>query len=151
MLTFSRQISFVNWVCVITVSGACVVSATVGAAQTTVFSRDRFWLVGTSGSVLQEAPAVATQDRNIRRHMNPFGKPCLALAGTSRPLKFAVNTFEHVVEAKNDCSSIIKVQICYYQSDHCVFPIAPSYGKASTILGVAVAMKDFKYQYREEF
>jgi hypothetical protein len=143
MLTSCRRIFFVG--------GTLLITVTVTAAQTTVLSRDRFWLVGIGGSVSQDESAVAILGREIRQHMSPLGKPCLALAGTSRPLKFAVNTFEHVIEAKNNCSLIIKVQICYYQSDHCASVIAPSYGKTTTMLGIATAIKDFKYQYREEF
>jgi len=132
--------------------GAFVITATGASAQTTVFSRDRFWLVGsTSSSGMRNELALAMNDREIRQHTSPLGKPCLVPAAMSRPLRLSINTFEHVIEAKNSCSVIIKVHICYYQSDHCVLLSTPSYGKAEVILGVASAVKDFRYQYREDF
>jgi hypothetical protein len=130
---------------------ALIPTGTVAVAQTTVFSRDRFWSVAsTSGTAAKDELVATINGREIRKHMSPLGKPCLSLAATSRQVKFG-NAYEHVIEAKNSCSALIVVDICYYQTAHCASLTTPSYGKAGTILGVAPAMKDFKYQYREQF
>jgi hypothetical protein len=85
-------------------------------------------------------------------HTGPTGKPCLSLSGYALPQAVNPNIFNHMISANNDCSQPIKVKVCYYQSQHCAPPIdVPGYGRKDTTLGIMPAMRDFRFEYREQF
>jgi hypothetical protein len=71
--------------------------------------------------------------------------------GIPRPEKMNPRLFEHAVIALNDCSQRIKVQVCYYQSQHCVTMNVPPYGRDEVLLGIMPSMSGFRFEFREQF
>jgi hypothetical protein len=110
-------------------------------------------IVGSSGVPAPlHSPTISwNEGQSPRQHMGPVGKPCITIGGTARPQVVNSHIFEHVVTANNNCSRIIKLLICYFQSDRCIGLIVPSYTHADSVLGIASGMYDFRYQYWEEF
>ena len=56
-----------------------------------------------------------------------------------------------MILANNDCSQVIKLKVCYYQSQRCVPFAVPPYGRKEVVLGIMPAMKEFQFEYREQF
>jgi hypothetical protein len=97
------------------------------------------------------APFLNGEDRGIRRHVGPTGKPCLAVRGAARSETINPKLFEHRIVALNECSQRIKLQVCYYQSQHCVAMNVPPYGRDEVILGIMPSMSGFRFEFRELF
>jgi hypothetical protein len=110
-------------------------------------------IVGSSGvSVPLQSPTKSwNEGQGPRQHMGPVGKPCVTVGGVARPQNINPHIFEHVLTANNSCSRIIKLLICYFQSDRCIGMTVPSFTHTDTVLGIASGMKDFRFQYWEEF
>lgn len=89
--------------------------------------------------------------RGAKRHVGPTGRPCLAVSGQARAETINPHIFEHVIAATNSCSQIIRLQVCYYGSDRCVPMIVASYARNEAVLGILPAMKEFRFEYREQF
>lgn len=85
------------------------------------------------------------------RHVGPVGKPCLSVSGDSRPQPANPHIFEHIIQASNSCSQVIKLQVCYYGSSRCLMMTVASYARKEEILGIVPAAKQFHYEYREQF
>jgi hypothetical protein len=92
-----------------------------------------------------------SQDMGAKLHRNPTGQPCLTVNGFSQPQTINPKIFTHTIFANNGCSQPIKMQVCYYKSQHCVPVDVPGYGRKEAVLGVLPAMKDFRFEYREQF
>ena len=71
-----------------------------------------------------------------RKHVGPYGKPCLALHGSPRPQTINPRIAEHVVSATNSCPINIKVRVCYSGKTECITMDVPSYGKTEKVLGI---------------
>jgi hypothetical protein len=56
-----------------------------------------------------------------------------------------------MIIAQNDCSQRIKMQVCYYQSQHCVAMDVPPYGRQNLVLGIMPSMSGFRFEFRELF
>ena len=92
-----------------------------------------------------------SQDMGAKLHRNPTGQPCLTVNGFSRAQAINPKIFTHTIFASNGCSQPIKMQVCYYKSQHCVPVDVPGYGRKEAVLGVLPAMKDFRFEYHEQF
>jgi hypothetical protein len=110
-------------------------------------------IVGTSSPqlpnqsrFLSENPATAT-----KVHKDPSGKPCLIASGSSRRQTINPKIFEHIVSFQNHCLHAIKLKVCYYGAETCVWVDVPSYGQKETVLGIYPSLPDFRYQYLEQF
>jgi len=110
-------------------------------------------MVGSSGlPTPPRSPILSgSENQGPRQHLGPIGKPCVAVNGEARAQTINPRIIEHVIVAKNSCSQIIKMQVCYFQSDRCIPMTLSSYASAEVVLGIMPAMKEFRYEYREEF
>jgi hypothetical protein len=86
-----------------------------------------------------------------KRHNGPTGKPCITIEGSAKPQTINPNIFEHWVSAANSCGQHIKVNICYFQTQHCVMVDVPPWDRKDTVLGIFPALRDFRYDYTEQF
>jgi hypothetical protein len=124
------------------------------SSQIVLLAQD-FNLRPTVGGVGLPPPSIAStiggEGRDIRKHLNPIGKPCLVVGGEAKPQTINTNIFEHVIVANNSCSQVIKLQVCYYKSDHCAPMMVPAYSRSHVVLGIMPTMRDFRYEYRETF
>jgi hypothetical protein len=102
-------------------------------------------LVPSSRSIFQ-----SPEDAN-KRHMAPTGKPCLSLYGYTQAQKINPNIFEHWVGVTNACGQTIKLKICYYKTQDCIPVDAPPWGRKEIVLGIYPALKDFRYDAKEQF
>jgi hypothetical protein len=93
----------------------------------------------------------SSQDKAVKAHLNPTGKPCLTVQGYAQPQKISPNIFNHMIIVSNGCSQLIKMQICYYRSQHCLRVEIPGYTRKEAVLGILPAMKEFRFEYREQF
>jgi hypothetical protein len=92
-----------------------------------------------------------TQTLGVKVHLGPTGKPCLKVQGYVKAQTINPNIFNHLILVSNDCSQPIKMQVCYYQSQHCAPVEVPGYGRREATLGIMPAMKEFRFEYREQF
>ena len=106
-------------------------------------------MIGTSGLPLP--PPSGSENQGARQHLGPTGKPCVTVSGQGRPETINPHIVEHIVVVKNNCSQNIKMRVCYYQSDRCIALTLAGYARTEAVLEIIPAMKDFRYQYWEEF
>jgi hypothetical protein len=86
-----------------------------------------------------------------RRHMAPTGKPCLAFESYPKAQAINKNIYEHWVGATNSCGQHIKVRVCYYQTEDCIVMDVPPWARQDSVLGIYPALKDFRYEAKEQF
>jgi hypothetical protein len=91
------------------------------------------------------------ESQGIRRHFGPSGRPCLTVRGEPRRESANPKLFEHIIAAVNECSRRIKLQACYYQTDHCIAMDIPPYGRDEAILGIMPSMNGFRFEFKEQF
>jgi hypothetical protein len=106
-------------------------------------------VVGGVGVTAPRAPPSlfsGSQNSAARIHPGPYGKPCVSVSGYAQQQVINNNLFDHMITASNDCSQPIKIQVCYYQSQHCTSIDVPPYGRKEAILGIMPAMKDFRFE-----
>jgi hypothetical protein len=123
------------------------------------------WFFNTDVSVMAQALIPSTpqgnfgtgsllnpsSDGTIKRHIGPTGKPCITVGGDARPQKVNPQIFDHVVLATNACPQTIKMDVCYYHSDHCIELDLPAYSRKEAMLGIMPLMNGFRYEVRERF
>jgi hypothetical protein len=119
---------------------------------------------GSTGGAYQSNQSSALSDLKpgIRMHLDPYGKPCVSVAAYSHPKTdfgkifgaehkiFASDEYEHMVTARNHCSQMIKLKVCYSDTRNCVMVDLPSYGNQRASLGISLD-QEFRYQYTEQF
>jgi hypothetical protein len=108
---------------------------------------------GASRGLRAISPASLDDPENAKAkvHRDPYGKPCLGVFGMSRPQVVNKKMFDQTITADNHCSTLIKLKVCYYGSLTCLPVEVPPYGRKETLLGFFPAMKEFRYQYTEQF
>jgi len=57
---------------------------------------------------------------------------------------------DHVVSLKNGCPRLIKVKVCYTESDRCVDTVLSAYGRSDVILGTMMGVKTFRYSLTQK-
>lgn len=87
----------------------------------------------------------------VKVHLAPTGKPCVRVEAYSKAQTINPNIFEHVISATNNCSQRIKMEVCYYKTQHCILVDLPPYDRKQTVLGIYPALKEFRYEYTEKF
>jgi hypothetical protein len=90
-----------------------------------------------------------TNDFGATKHLTPTGKPCLAMAGASRPQKVDPRIFDNVIVATNACGQAISAKVCYYHSDHCVTINVPAYSQREAMLGIMPRMQGFRFEFKD--
>jgi hypothetical protein len=91
------------------------------------------------------------QDDLSRRHLGPTGSPCLAIEGHAKAEIVNKDIYQHLIKINNSCGQAIKVQVCYYKSDHCIDVDVPAWGRKDTVLGIFPALKQFRFYAKEKF
>jgi hypothetical protein len=84
-------------------------------------------------------------------HRDPLGKPCLSIEAASRSHVVNPAVYDNVVSVRNQCSKLIKLRICYYNSESCIDVEVAGRQRKDTVLGVRPNMQYFRYSYRERF
>jgi hypothetical protein len=127
----------------------------LGAAQgLTPFGSNSSTALGAAGGILPptRSPLFSgSHDAPIHMHTGPTGKLCLTVLGYAAEQVINPNIFTHIISVSNDCSQAIKIQVCYYQSHDCTTIDVPGYGRKEATLGIMPAMKDFRFEYKEQF
>jgi hypothetical protein len=98
-----------------------------------------------------QAPLFGGLNRYAQHHYGPSGKACLTVTGSAVPQTINPHIFEHLILADNGCGQRIKMHVCYYQSQHCVPTEVPAYGRKEVVLGIMPALKEFRFEFREQF
>jgi hypothetical protein len=109
------------------------------------------------GSTIGVSPPAHTRmisgsgNLDILRHRNFAGKPCLTVEGYARVHPINPNLYDHVIDANNACPQTIKLKVCYYGSRDCVPMEVPGRMTREAVLGTLPSIKDFQYEFREQF
>jgi hypothetical protein len=90
-------------------------------------------------------------DATAPRHLSPTGRQCLLVQGESRHQTINTRMFEHVVSARNSCAENIRLEVCYYGSQRCIPMSVPGYSRREALLGVMLAIQDFRFEFKERF
>lgn len=117
---------------------ARLVAAFCWILPTTVYSQ-----TSTPGtpSITMQGQAEDTGSPVIR---NALGRPCLDVEAAARAHVVNPNMVDHLVSLKNNCPRLIKVKVCYFNSDRCNNIDIPPYKRADTVLGTT-QIKFFRY------
>jgi hypothetical protein len=86
-----------------------------------------------------------------RRHVSPNGTVCVYLGGVARPFTTNDKLFNHWISAENRCSDRIRIKVCYYATTNCIDMNLAGHEQKEAILGTLPAVKDFRYEYQEQF
>ncbi len=110
-------------------------------------------VVGAAGlRAPQPAPVLrATPNSTAKVHLAPTGKPCVHVEGYAKAQTINPNIFEHMISATNNCGLRIKLKLCYYKTLHCIPVDVPPYDRKMAVLGIYPALKEFRYEYKEQF
>lgn len=76
---------------------------------------------------------------------DPLGRPCLDVEAAARTEAVNPDLLDHVVSVKNNCSRLIKVKVCYLNSDRCNSFDLLAYKRVDTILGTMNKIAVFRY------
>jgi hypothetical protein len=110
-------------------------------------------VVGGSGlTPLAPKPAFGGMSGpSAQLHHDVYGRVCIEIHGYSEPQKTNPDIFNHMLLIANGCSMLIKLHVCYYQSEHCVDVVAAPYARTLETLGIFPHMQDFRWEYTESF
>ena len=111
-------------------------------------------IVGGSGGLAPLAPKPAfggMSGPSAQLHHDAYGRVCIEIHGYSEPQKTNADIFNHMLLIANECSMLIKLHVCYYQSEHCVDLVAAPYARTLETLGIFPHMQDFRWEYTENF
>jgi hypothetical protein len=99
----------------------------------------------STGGIFGDAKELA------KRHIGFDGKPCIVVEGATKSQTINPNIMEHWVNTTNNCGQHIKVTICYYNTQHCVTVDVPAWGRKGAVLGIFPTLREFRYEYTEQF
>lgn len=108
-------------------------------------------LGGVGVSPPASMPALGGSENQPRRHRDATGQPCVRVGGFARAQTTNPRIFDHMITATNNCSQLIKLKVCYYQSQSCMPVELPGYSRREAVLGIYPALRDFRYEYTEQF
>jgi hypothetical protein len=91
------------------------------------------------------------QNDLARHHLGPTGSACLTIDGYAKPERVNKDIYQHWIKATNSCGQLIKVRICYRNSDHCIDMDVPPWDKKESMLGIFPALKRFQFEAKEQF
>jgi hypothetical protein len=86
-----------------------------------------------------------------RRHMGATGTPCLSLRGHPKAQTINPNIIEHMVSIANSCGQLIKVQVCYQNTQQCIAVSVLPYQRTDAVLGIAPGLTGFRFDSKEQF
>jgi len=73
------------------------------------------------------------------------GRPCLDVEAAARAHATNKDVIDHVVSVKNNCPRLIKVKVCYFNSEQCNAFDLQGYKRVDTILGTMTKITAFRY------
>lgn len=79
-----------------------------------------------------------------------LGRPCLDAEAAARAHVVNPDLKDHVVSLKNNCPRLIKVKVCYYNSDHCQEMVLQGYRRSDIILGSMRGVDRFRYSLTQK-
>ena len=113
------------------------------------------WTTAPLLPLLFAAPLLAqgftSSDLADRKHRDFVGRPCLVTSGEAQPLTSNPRISNHVVILDNHCPDRIKVRVCYHGTNECTDVDVPPRGRKEQIIGVLPAMRQFRYDVKEQF
>jgi hypothetical protein len=124
----------------------------LGIGSITLFIALTF--LAESSAAQQIAPIPGTPpvpDIHAKYHMGPLGKPCLTIAGYAKPETVNKNIYQHWISAANNCGQIVRVRICYFETEDCIVMSVPPWDRKESVLGIFPALKRFKFEAKEQF
>jgi hypothetical protein len=92
--------------------------------------------------------AAATNILLRQPHLNPLGKPCVAINPISNAQAANGNIYDHSLLINNGCGRPIRLSVCYYQTRNCSTVSIAGYARQRKLFGV-FPDKDFRIEYRE--
>jgi hypothetical protein len=130
-----------------------VLLPTTGSAWTRVSqdAPDQRPAVGATQGVTVTPYSSPSSGTYTRRHLSPNGTVCVFLGGVARPFTNNDKLFNHWISAENRCSDRIRIKVCYYATTICIDMNLAGHEQKEAILGTLPAVKDFRYEYREQF
>jgi hypothetical protein len=90
-------------------------------------------------------------DGTSRAHMAPTGKACVKVDKSVKAETLNPDIFQHWITATNSCGELIRMKVCYYQTQDCISVTVPPWGHQAAILGIFPALNTFRYSYTEQF
>ncbi|MGY4330315.1 hypothetical protein ACVWWG_004732 [Bradyrhizobium sp. LB7.2] len=97
---------------------------------------------GQANKFMIQGPAEQSDLLIIRDALN---RPCLDVEAIARAHVVNPDMFDHVVSVKNNCSRMIKVKVCYFQTDHCKAFSLQGFQRVDTVLGTMAKVMAFRY------
>lgn len=79
-----------------------------------------------------------------------LGRPCLDVEAAARPQVVNPSMIDHVVSIKNNCPKMIRVKVCYHNSDRCNEATLSGYKRADTTLGTMRNVNFFRYSVHQK-
>ncbi len=149
-----RALSMTPGIGVVLGLGAILCVSRPADAQTSLPLTNTRPSVGSTSGLTPPAqlPIISgSQDAAAKVHLDPIGKPCLSVRGYAKPQASNPNIYNHVIFASNNCAQSIKLNVCYYHTQHCVAVAVPGYARKESVLGIMPQMKEFRFEYREQF
>lgn len=117
----------------------CVGLVALAVSGTTTHSQT---VSGTAKPRLMiQGPAEQSQSSVIR---DALGRPCLDIEAASRAHTVNRQLFDHVISIKNQCPKLVKVKVCYFNSDTCRSADVGGYRREDLILGTTT-VTSFRY------
>ncbi|WP_407117224.1 hypothetical protein [Bradyrhizobium sp. LMG 9283] len=120
----------------------CSVFAALAGVELSPSARAQTATTAPSSSLTLQGPADQAGASVIR---DALGRPCLDVEAAARAHTVNPEMLDHVVSLKNNCPRIIRVKVCYFNSDRCNDVVIQGYKRADTILGTMRGAKFFRY------
>lgn len=115
-------------------AGFCVVFELTSSANAQVSS--------TTSRLTLQGPADQSTTPIIRDALN---RPCLDVEAAARKHVVNPEMVDHVVSLKNSCVRLIKVKVCYTNSDRCKDATLEAHRRVDIILGTMHGVSTFRY------
>lgn len=116
--------------------------AVMATAEPSSLARAQTATTTPSASITLQGPADQAGASVVR---DALGRPCLDVEAAARAHTVNPDMLDHVVSLKNNCPRIIRVKVCYFNSDRCNDVVVQGYKRVDTILGTMRGVKFFRY------
>ncbi|MET4802884.1 hypothetical protein [Bradyrhizobium sp. LB11.1] len=101
----------------------------------------------SAGPAFRMQGAADTSDTPVIR--DAANRPCLDVEAAAKGHVMNGELMDHIVSVKNNCSRMIRVKVCYYNSDHCNNATVYGYQRVDIILGM-MKMSTFRYSLSQK-
>lgn len=101
---------------------------------------------GGASKLTLQGPAEQSATPVVRDALN---RPCLDVEAAARAHTVNKNLFDHVISVRNRCARLIKVKVCYFNSDNCRTSNIGGYQREDVILGT-MTVNTFRYSISQK-